>query len=147
MIAEKAVDILVVEDNADDARLALAAIKARGLGGNFVHLADGDEVIDFVCASSLSANWKVENAPRVILLDLKLRRMSGLEVLQQLKAEERTRAIPVVMLTGSLDEQEMLKCYRLGANSYVIKPSDPKKFNQVVGDIAHYWLTVNRSFH
>ena len=147
MIVDKTVDILLVEDNPDDAELALAAIRSRKLGGKVAHLADGDEAIDFVCASSVSANWKPENAPRVILLDLKLARMGGMEVLQQLKAEERTRPIPVVVLTGSVDEKEMLECYRLGVNSYVVKPVDPRQYAQVVADIAHYWLTVNRSFH
>jgi CheY-like chemotaxis protein len=147
MMVEKAVDILLVEDNAEDAELALAAIKSRKSDGKIVHLADGDEVIDFVCASSISANWKAENAPRVILLDLKLTRMGGMEVLQQIKAEERTRPIPVVVLTGSADEKEMLDCYRLGVNSYVVKPSDGKQYAQVVADIAYYWLNINRSFH
>ena len=147
MMVENAVDILLVEDNADDAQFALAAIKSRKSAGKVVHLADGDEVIDYVCASSISANWKAENAPRVILLDLKLTRMGGIEVLQQLKAEERTRAIPVVVLSGSADEKEMLECYRLGVNSYVVKPADGREYAQVVADIAYYWLTVNRSFH
>jgi two-component system, response regulator len=146
MLADTTVDILLVEDSAEDAELALAAIKSRKLGGRVAHLADGDEAVEFVCASSMSANWKAENAPRVILLDLKLTRMGGMEVLQQLKAEERTRPIPVVVLTGSADEKEMLECYRLGVNSYVVKPSDARQYAQVVADIAHYWLTVNRSF-
>jgi two-component system response regulator len=147
MMVDKAVDILLVEDCAEDAELALAAVKSRKLPGKVVHLADGDEAIDFVCASSVSANWKAENAPRVILLDLKLTRMGGMEVLQQLKAEERTRPIPVVVLTGSADEKEMMECYRLGVNSYVVKPANASQYAQVVGDIVHYWLTINRSFH
>jgi two-component system response regulator len=147
MMVDKAVDILLVEDCAEDAELALAAVKSRKLPGKVVHLADGDEAVDFVCASSVSANWKAENAPRVILLDLKLTRMGGMEVLQLLKAEERTRPIPVVVLTGSADEKEMMECYRLGVNSYVVKPADASQYAQVVGDIVYYWLTINRSFH
>jgi len=146
MIADKSVDILLVEDCAEDAELALAAVTSRKLAGKMVHLADGDEVMDFICASSISANWKAENAPRVIVLDLKLTRMGGMEVLQQLKAEERTRPIPIVVLTGSATEKEMLECYRLGVNSYVVKPADAKQYIQIVADIAHYWLNVNRSF-
>lgn len=145
MMVEKTVDVLLVEDCAEDAELALAAIKSRKLAGNVVHLADGDEAIDFVCASSISANWNAENAPRVILLDLKLTRMGGMDVLKQLKSEERTRPIPVVVLTGCADEKEMLECYRHGVNSYVVKPGDARQYAQVVADIAHYWLTVNRS--
>lgn len=147
MMVEKAIDILLVEDSAEDAELALAAIQTRKSPGKVIHLVDGDEAIEFICASSISANWKTENAPRVILLDLKLTRMGGMEVLQQLKAEERTRPIPVVVLTGSADEKEMLECYRLGVNSYVVKPTDARQYAQMVADIAHYWLTVNRSFH
>jgi two-component system response regulator len=142
MMVDKAVDLLLVEDCAEDAELALAAVKSRKLAGNIVHLADGDEAIQFICASSISANWKAENAPRVIILDLKLTRMGGLEVLQQLKAEERTRPIPVVVLTGSAEEQEMKECYHLGVNSY-----NATQYAQVVADIAHYWLNVNRAFH
>jgi CheY-like chemotaxis protein len=135
-----------VEDNADDAELAVVALKARNLGNKVVHFVDGDDVLDFICANSWSANWNAENAPKVILLDLKLTRMGGLEVLQQLKARERTRPIPVVVFTGSHDEKEMLESYRLGANSYVVKPVEAKNFAQLVGDIAYYWLSVNHSF-
>lgn len=147
MMASETVDILLVEDTPEDAELALAAIKSRKLAGKVVHLMDGDQALEFVCVSSISANWRPENAPRVILLDLKLARIGGMEVLQQLKAEERTRPIPVVVLTGNANEQEMLECYRLGVNSYVVKPSDGKQYAQVVADIAHYWLTVNQPFH
>jgi len=147
MKVEKAVDILLVEDSAEDAELALNAIKSRKLSGRVAHVADGDEAVEFVCTSSISANWKPEDAPRVILLDLKLARMGGLEVLQQIKSEERTRPIPVVVLTGSADEKEMQECYRLGVNSYVVKPSDARQYAQLVADIAHYWLNVNRSIH
>ena len=147
MIVEKVVDVLLVEDSAEDADLALAALKSRKLGGKIVHLADGDEVMDFVFASSMSANWTAERAPRVIILDLKLGRMGGMEVLKQLKSEERTRPIPVVVLTGSAQEGEMNECYRLGVNSYVVKPADGRLYGQMVADIAHYWLNVNEVLH
>src|SRR3954468_6341445 len=146
-VINKAVDILLVEDSAGDAELAEAALKARNLGDKMVHFVDGDEVLDFICANSWSANWKAESAPRLILLDLNLTRMGGLEVLQQLKVRDQTRPIPVVVFTGSHDEKEMLESYRLGANSYVVKPADAKRYAQLVGDIAYYWLMVNRSFH
>jgi two-component system response regulator len=146
-VITKAVDILLVEDSAGDAELAEAALKARNLGDKMVHFVDGDEVLDFICANSWSASWKTESAPKLILLDLNLTRMGGLEVLQQLKVREQTRPIPVVVFTGSLNEKEMLESYRLGANSYVVKPADAKRYAQLVGDIAYYWLMVNRSFH
>jgi two-component system response regulator len=143
----RAVDILLVEDSVGDAELAVSGLKARNLGDRMVHFVDGDEVLDFICANSWSATWKAESAPRLILLDLNLTRMGGLEVLQQLKVREQTRPIPVVVFTGSHHEKEMLESYRLGANSYVVKPADAKRYAQLVGDIAYYWLMVNRSFH
>lgn len=141
--AEKPVDILLVEDSEEDAELALAALKSRSLGGRTVHLMDGDAALDFVLATAMAANWKTANAPRVIMLDLKLAGQNGIELLKQLKQEERTRHIPVVVLTGSTNETEMTECYRLGVNSYVIKPTNAKQYAQLVSDIAHYWLSVN----
>jgi two-component system, response regulator len=144
--ANKAVDILLVEDSAMEAELAVAALKARNMGDKVVHLFDGDQVLDYICASSWSADWHGGSAPKVILLDLNLTRMGGLEVLQQLKVRERTRRIPVVIFTGMRDQKEMLESYRLGANSYVVKPTDPKLYAELVGDIAYYWLMVNQTY-
>ena len=145
--ATHAVDILLVEDSAGDAELTVAALKSRNLGDKIVHFLDGDEVLEFICANSWSANWKAENAPKLILLDLNLARLGGLEVLQQLKVREQTRPIPVVVFTGSENEKQILESYRLGVNSYVVKPSDAKQYAKLVGDVAYYWLEVNRSFH
>jgi len=142
----KAVDILMVEDSEEDAELAVAALRARNFSEHVVRFVDGDNVLDFICANTWSADWKAESAPRLILLDLGLSRMGGLEVLEQLKVRERTRPIPVVVFTGTHDEKRMQACYRMGANSYVVKPGDAKKFGQLVGDIAYYWLNVNKSF-
>ena len=107
----------------------------------------GEQVVDFIAANSWSANSQADNAPKLILLDLQLSGMGGLEVLQQIKVRERTRPIPVVIFTGSDSKTEMWASYRLGANGYVIKPVEPKKYAQLVGDIAYYWLVVNRSFY
>lgn len=148
MITEtKSVDILLVEDNAEDAELALAALKARNLGNKVLHLIGGEQVVDFIAANSWSANSPADSAPKLILLDLQLSGMGGLEVLQQIKVRERTRPIPVVVFTGSDSKTEMWASYRAGANGYVVKPADPKKYAQVVGDIAYYWLVVNQSFY
>jgi CheY-like chemotaxis protein len=148
MITEtKAVDIILVEDSAEDAEIALAGLRARRLGDKAVHLMGGEQVLDFICANSWSAQPPAEEAPKLILLDLQLSDMNGLEVLQQLKVRDRTRAIPVVILTGSDSKTDMWACYRHGANSYVVKPSNPAAYSKLVGDIAYYWLVVNRSFY
>ena len=148
MIVEtKAVDILLVEDNAEDAELALEALKGRNLGDKVLHLLGGEQVLDFICANTWSVNQQAENAPKLILLDLQLADMEGLEVLQQLKVRERTRPIPVVVFTGSDAKTEMWASYRLGANGYVVKPTSAEAYAKLVGDIAYYWLVVNRSFY
>jgi len=142
MIQEKTVDILLVEDDAADAALTLRALRQRQATDRVVHVVDGDEALEFIFAASLYGNWE-GNVPRLILLDLKLHKVSGLEVLRELKAQERTKVIPVVVLTSSREEISNVESYKLGVNSYVIKPTDSKKFAQVIGDIASYWLTVN----
>ena len=148
MITEvKTADILLVEDCEDDAEIAMAGLRARSLGNKVVHFMSGEQVVDFICANSWSAQSPSEDAPKVILVDLNLKGMSGLEVLQQLKVREQTRAIPVVIFTGSDSKTDMWACYRHGANSYVVKPTDPAKYAKAVGDIAHYWLTVNRPLY
>jgi len=141
---EKAVDILLVEDDADDAALTLRALKQRNIGERVFHVMDGDEALQFIFATDLHGEWQPANALRLILLDLKLRMVSGLEVLKELKSQERTKVIPVVVLTSSTEEIKHVESYKLGVNSYVVKPADSKKFAQVIGDIAHYWLAINQ---
>ena len=141
-MAENAVDILLVEDSEGDAQLAIAGLKARSLGSKVVHLVDGDAALEFVFAASV-ANGLAENTPRLILLDLNLSGTDGLEILRHLKEEESTRQIPVVIMSGSANEKELMECYRLGVNSYVAKPASARQYSQLVGEIAHYWLVVN----
>lgn len=146
MISEtKGADILLVEDSAQDAEIALEALRARNLGDKVLHLLGGEQVLDFICAQSWSTQQQVEHAPKLILLDLHLAGIGGLEVLQQLKVRERTRPIPVVVFSGSDSPADMAASYRFGANGYVAKPTDPRQYAQLVGDIAYYWLVVNRS--
>ncbi len=147
MWSQKTAEILLVEDDARDAELALAALSKRNISKHVVHVVDGYEALDFITYTGV-VTWSPaggpRRVPRVILLDLKLKTLSGLDVLRQLKAEERTRIIPVVVFTGSVREIEMVESYRLGVNSYVIKPQDSSLFQQMVGDIGHYWLNLNR---
>ncbi len=143
MIQEKAVDILLVEDDASDAALTLRALKQRNLGGRVFHVIDGDEALEFIFGTNFYGDWEPASAPRLILLDLKLRKVSGLDVLRELKSQDRTKVIPVVVLTSSREEIKTVESYKLGVNSYVIKPADGKQYAQVIGDIAYYWLSVN----
>jgi len=144
MIQDKAVDILLVEDDANDAALTLRALKQRNIGERVFHVIDGDEALEFIFATNLYGEWEPANTPRLILLDLRLRKVSGLTVLRELKAHERTKVIPVVVLTSSREEIQSIETYKLGVNSYVVKPADSKKFAQVIGDIGYYWLTINQ---
>lgn len=132
------VEILLVEDNAQDAELTMRALKQRNLA-NRVHLCrDGAEALDFLAGAS-----SVGAAPKVVLLDLKLPKVDGLEVLQRLKSNGRTKGIPVVVLTSSREEPDIEKAYALGANSYIVKPVDFEAFARAVSDVGLYWLLLN----
>ena len=139
----KSVDILLVDDDAKDAELVLEALRQRHISSNIVHVVDGHEAMDFISNSDLYVNWQDLHVPRVILLDLKLKTVSGLDVLRQFKAEDNTKAIPVVVFAGSSQDIELIESYRLGVNSYVMKPADAGKFMQLVGEIGNYWVKVN----
>jgi two-component system response regulator len=138
------VDILLVEDNPNDAKLALHALKTANLGNPIQIARDGVEALDFVFCTGPHAGRRIEDAPKVILLDLKLPRIDGHEVLKRIKADPRTATIPVVVLTTSREERDVLQSYELGANSYIVKPVDFEQFTQVVRDIGKYWLVLNQ---
>ena len=137
-------DILLVEDNPNDAEMALAALRERNILKDVVHVLDGPEALIFISNTSLFGKGSL-SLPKVIFLDLKLKTVSGLDVLRQLKVEDRTKTIPVVMFTSSQRDIEMIESYHLGVNSYVIKPTDYTLYKQVVGDMGHYWLNINKS--
>jgi len=138
------VEILLVEDNPNDAELAMRALKKNNLANNVYRVHDGEEALDFIFARGRFKTRKIENAPKVILLDLKLPKIDGLEVLRIIKADPLTRIIPVVVLTSSKEERDMIESYRLGVNSYIIKPVDFDKFIDSVRDIGLYWLLLNQ---
>lgn len=130
------VEILLVEDNANDAELTLRALKQRNLA-NQVHLCrDGAEAIDFFADGA-------GPVPKVVLLDLKLPKIDGLEVLRRLKHDHRTKSIPIVVLTSSREEPDIERAYALGANSYIVKPVDFEAFARAVSDVGLYWLLLN----
>jgi two-component system response regulator len=142
------VDILLVEDNPRDAELALRALKKHNLANRLVWVKDGAEALEFIFGSGpsggTSSNGEIFQRPKVILLDLKLPKLDGLEVLRRLKASEETKTIPVVVLTSSLEEQDIVRSYQLGVNSYVVKPVNFDNFSEAVAQPGMYWLLLNQ---
>jgi len=138
-----AVEVLLVEDNATDAELTLRALRSRGLSNAIVVIEDGAEALDFVFARGTHSNRDMQNGPKLILLDLRLPKVDGIEVLRQVKADERTKTIPVVVLTSSREDPDIQTCYELGVNSYIVKPVDFDKFANAVAEIGLYWMLLN----
>jgi two-component system, response regulator len=134
--------ILLVEDNADDELLALRALRQAHIANEIAVAADGVEALDYLLGTGKHAG-QPPHLPAVVLLDLKLPRVDGLEVLQRLRANERTRLLPVVVLTSSSEERDIVESYRLGANSYVRKPVDFDQFVEAVRQLGLYWLVIN----
>lgn len=137
--------ILLVEDNPDDVELTLRAFKKNKIANDVVIARDGVEALDYLFGRGAYASRNTDNTPRIILLDLKLPKMNGLQVLERLRADERTRLTPVVILTSSKEEQDLVNGYKSGANSYVRKPVDFHKFVEAVHHIGLYWLLINES--
>ena len=138
------VEILLVEDNPNDAELAMRALKKNNLSNNVIRVSDGEEALDFIFARRQFNSREKLNVPKLILLDLKLPKIDGLEVLKIIKADPVTKLIPVVVLTSSKEEKDMIESYRLGVNSYIVKPVDFDKFIDSVRDIGLYWLLLNQ---
>lgn len=138
------VEILLVEDNPNDAELALRALKKNNLANKVVRVSDGEEALDYIFAQKAFASRNKLNIPRLILLDLKLPKIDGLEVLKIIKADKVTSLIPIVVLTSSREENDMVESYRLGVNSYIVKPVDFDKFIEAVRNIGLYWLLLNQ---
>ncbi len=137
--------ILLVEDNPDDVELTLLAFKKYNIMNEVVIASDGAEALDYLFGKGKYAGHDMSNLPEVVLLDLKLPKVDGLEVLQRLRADERTKHLPVVILTSSNEERDMINGYKLGANSYVQKPVEFTQFSEAVGRLGIYWLLLNKS--
>ena len=144
MVNADAVDILLVEDNPNDLELALRALKKRHLANKVVVARDGAEALDFIFGTGAYADRDIANQLKVVLLDLKLPKIDGLEVLRRIKSDERTRLIPVVVLTSSQEERDIVESYRLGVNSYMVKPVDFEQFMDCVSELGLYWLVCNK---
>jgi CheY-like chemotaxis protein len=141
---ENEVEILLVEDNADDLDMALHALRKMKLTNHIQVARDGVEALDFIFCRGAFADRKVENGPKVVLLDLKLPRVDGLEVLRAIKSDPRTRAIPVVVLTSSKEQNDVVESYKLGVNSYIVKPVNFEQFAEAVQKLGLYWLLLNQ---
>ncbi len=137
------VEILIVEDSPQDLELALRALKKANLA-NHVHVTrDGAEALEFIFGEGAHAGRKIENSPKVILLDLKLPKVDGLEVLRRIKSDPRTKVIPVVVLTSSKEQRDVVESYKLGVNSYMVKPVNFEGFVEAVQKLGMYWLLLN----
>lgn len=137
-------DILLVEDNQDDMDLALHALRREKLANNIFVARDGEEALDFLFCRGPFAQRSFDRPPKLVLLDLKLPKVDGLEVLRQIKSDSRTKTIPIVIMTSSKEERDMVSGYNLGANSYIQKPVDFDQFRETVKTIGLYWLVINQ---
>jgi two-component system response regulator len=138
------VEILLIEDNVNDAELAMRALRKNNVAQHIVHLKDGAAALDFLFGKGKYKGRNLNNKPKVILLDLKMPKVSGLEVLEKITSNEQTKKIPVVVLTSSKEHPDVEKAYLLGANSYIVKPVDFDSFRKVVNELGIYWLQLNQ---
>jgi len=138
------IEILLVEDNPDDLEMSLHALRKAKIANRVQVARDGQEALDFIFCEGDFAGRKMEHAPRVILLDLKLPKVDGLEVLKRLKGDSRTRKIPVVILTSSKEQNDVIESYDLGTNSYIVKPVSLDQFVAAVQNLGMYWLLLNQ---
>lgn len=144
MSGNNVVEILLVEDNPQDLELALRSLRKANLANNIQIARDGAEALDFIFCEGQFANRQIENGPRVILLDLKLPKVDGLEVLQRIKSDSRTKTIPVVVLTSSKEQKDVIESYKLGVNSYIVKPVNFETFAKSVQELGMYWVLLNQ---
>lgn len=134
----KAIEILLVEDSMDDAGLTIRALKKHNLANNLLHLKDGEEALNFIFSENFNS------LPKLILLDIKMPKISGIEVLEKLKSDPEKKLIPVVILTSSKEERDIIESYKLGVNAYIVKPVDFEKFMHAVTEIGLFWLVMNQ---
>lgn len=138
------IDILLIDDSEYDADLTMRALKKQSITNNLHHVKDGVEALDFIFAKGDYAERDIQIKPKLILLDLKMPKINGIEVLEKIKSDERTKSIPVVVLTSSKEDRDINKCYSLGANSYIVKPIEFNNFQKVVSELGSYWLMLNQ---
>jgi CheY-like chemotaxis protein len=139
------IEILLVEDNQTDAELTMRALKKRNLGNKLIWVKDGAEALDYLFARGDYSTRDIKHIPKVVLLDLRLPKVDGLEVLKKMRSDEQTRMIPVVILTSSKEERDIVESYELGVNSYIAKPVEFEEFITTVSELGLYWLLLNKS--
>lgn len=142
---ENEIEILLVEDNPNDAEMTIRALRKNHLANRIVHLKNGAEALDFVYGKGTFEGRDVNAMPKVVLLDLKMPKVDGIEVLRTMKSNEVTKTIPVVILTSSKEDPDIKTCYELGANSYIVKPVGFDNFLKAISEIGFYWLLLNQS--
>jgi CheY-like chemotaxis protein len=143
-MTEASVEILMVEDNLYDEELALHALKNHNLANHIEVVRDGAKALEYIFCTGAYTHRDIDDMPKLILLDLKLPKVDGLEVLRRIKSDPRTRTIPIVMLTSSSQDRDIVNSYQLGVNSYIVKPVDFEQFSQAVQQIGFYWLLLNQ---
>ncbi len=141
----KTLEILYIEDNLSDIELTLRALKKYNVANSIKIIKDGEEALEYIFATGRYADRDIKENPKVILLDLNLPKVGGLEILKRLKAEKQTKSIPVVVLTSSREEKDMIESYDYGVNSYVVKPINFESFSEAVSSLGLYWLLINES--
>jgi two-component system response regulator len=141
---DNAIEIILVEDNIDDATLTKRALKNNNISNSLIHLKNGAEAIDFLFNGGRYDDKVFTNYPKIVLLDLKMPKINGMEVLEKIKSDPKTKNIPVVILTSSAEDPDIKKCYALGANSYIVKPVEFENFTKTVVELGLYWLVLNK---
>jgi CheY-like chemotaxis protein len=138
------IDILLIEDSLSDAELTIRELKKHHLANNLFHVKDGEEALDFIFATGKYSHRNIGKPPKIVLLDIQMPKVNGIEVLQKIKSDERTKATPVVILTSSKENPDIKKCYALGANSYIVKPVNFEGFAESIKTLGFYWLLLNQ---
>jgi CheY-like chemotaxis protein len=139
------VEILLVEDNINDAELTIRELRKHHMANNLIHVKNGEEALDFIFATGQFENTReMQYSPKVVLLDIHMPKINGIEVLQKIKSDQRTRSVPVVILTSSKEHPDIEKCYALGANSYIVKPVNFESFAEAIKNLGFYWLLLNQ---
>ncbi len=136
--------VLLIEDSSSDAEMTINALNENNVANNVLHLKDGSLALDYLFAEGSYAGRNIADVPKVILLDLKMPKVNGLEVLQRIREDERLKRIPVVILTSSKEDPDIKRCYELGVNSYVVKPLEFEKFRVAISNLGLYWMIINQ---